>query len=113
VNEDTNEIENIIGSFTDITPTKKAELLQQKRSEDAIAAKKLQEAFVDITSHELRNPMAVVLLECESIINSLANNGDINSPLPINALEHDALASTLDAAKTIMHCVTHQRRIVE
>jgi len=113
VNEDTNEIENIIGSFTDITSTKKAELLQQKRSEDAIAAKKLQEAFVDITSHELRNPMAVVLLECESIINSLANNGDVNSPLPIDALKHDALSATLDAAKTIMHCVTHQRRIVD
>jgi signal transduction histidine kinase len=112
VNED-GVIENIIGCFTDITPSKKAELLQQKRSEDALAAKKLQEAFVDITSHELRNPMAVVLLECESIINSLAYNGDVNTPLPFDVVKEDALSSTLDAAKTIMHCVTHQRRIVE
>lgn len=46
VNPETNEIENIIGCFTDISATKRAELLQQKRSEEAIAAKKLQEAFV-------------------------------------------------------------------
>jgi len=46
VNAETNEIENIIGCFTDISAMKRAELLQQKRSEEAIAAKKLQEAFV-------------------------------------------------------------------
>lgn len=46
VNPETNEMENIIGCFTDISATKRAELLQQKRTEEAIAARKLQEAFV-------------------------------------------------------------------
>lgn len=42
-------LENIVGCFTDISHAKKAELMQQKRSEEAIAAKKFMEAFVDIT----------------------------------------------------------------
>jgi len=53
VNPETNEIENIIGCFTDISATKRAELLQQKRTEEAIAAKKLQEAFVGELFHTI------------------------------------------------------------
>jgi hypothetical protein len=69
-------------------------------------------SFEDITSHELRNPMSVVLMCCEAIIGALGTGAN-NVALDIHMLEHDALASCLDAANTIMHCVTHQRRIVE
>jgi len=71
----------------------------------------LKKNFVDITSHELRNPMSVVLMCCEAIISAIGI--DATTPLQLKALEDEALASSLEAARTIMHCVTHQRRIVE
>ena len=55
--------------------------------------------------------MSVVLMCCEAIITALGV--DATTPLQLEALEDDALASSLEAARTIMHCVTHQRRIVE
>jgi hypothetical protein len=56
--------------------------------------------------------MSVVLMCCEAIIGALGTGAN-NVALEANMLERDALASSLDAANTIMHCVTHQRRIVE
>jgi len=55
--------------------------------------------------------MSVVLMCCEAIITAIGV--DATTPLQLKALDDEALASTLEAARTIMHCVTHQRRIVE
>lgn len=55
--------------------------------------------------------MSVVLMCCEALISVLGI--DANTPLDTKSLASDALPSALEAARTIMHCVTHQRRIVE
>uniref|UniRef100_A0A8H7N7K3 PAS fold-4 domain-containing protein n=1 Tax=Bionectria ochroleuca TaxID=29856 RepID=A0A8H7N7K3_BIOOC len=50
------EINFIFGCITDISSQKWAEKVQSERREEAVELKRQQENFIDITSHEMRNP---------------------------------------------------------
>jgi hypothetical protein len=49
-------IVSITGALTDITDNKMMMMYEKQRAEEAIALRTAQERFVDMTSHELRNP---------------------------------------------------------
>ncbi|EKG11293.1 hypothetical protein MPH_11638 [Macrophomina phaseolina MS6] len=100
-------LRSIVGSVTDITTIKWAEGVQKRKMEDAIEAKRQQENFIDVTSHEMRNPLSAIMISADDIIASLKE-------LDRNSKEFDAIIeNSIDAANTVLHCAQHQKRIVD
>jgi len=96
--------------MNDISAQKWAEQTEARKAHDAREAKKQQEEFIDIVSHEMRNPLSAILMSADSITNSLAEVKTLG-------ISEDRLLSALqtniDSATTIMTCAKHQRRIVD
>lgn len=70
----------------------------------------LLSSFIDMISHELRNPLSAILQCAEEISTSLIASegaGDLSSKIPVHLID-----STIDAAQTIALCASHQSRIV-
>ena len=104
------QLKSIFGSITDISTQKFAEGIQKRRMEEAMELKRQQENFIDITSHEMRNPLSAILQCADEISTSLLE-------LKVAGGLSDALAeqleSNIDAAQTITLCAQHQKRIVD
>ncbi|ERF75340.1 hypothetical protein EPUS_00133 [Endocarpon pusillum Z07020] len=101
------QVKRIFGSVTNISTQKFAEELQKRRMEEAVELKRQQENFIDITSHEMRNPLSAILQCSEEISSSLTEARD--NP----ELLSDVLDSNIEAAQTITLCAQHQKRIVD
>ncbi|SMR41597.1 unnamed protein product [Zymoseptoria tritici ST99CH_1E4] len=106
---DDGRLKSIFGSITDISQQKWAEGIQTRKMEEAVELKRQQENFIDMTSHEMRNPLSAILQCSDEIATSLARfRQDGSKDMP-----DDLLASCLDAAQTISLCSQHQKRIVD
>ena len=101
------EVKRIFGTVTDISTQKFAEELQKRRMEEAVELKRQQENFIDITSHEMRNPLSAILHCADEIASSLTEAR--YSP----GVQSGVLESSIDAAQTIILCAQHQKRIVD
>ncbi|KAI1752662.1 histidine kinase [Xylaria castorea] len=104
-------IKSIFGCITNISQQKLAERIQMQRREEAVELKRQQENFIDITSHEMRNPLSAILQCADEIAGTLtliATDGSEKS----ESLKL-ALAGCLEAANTITLCASHQKRIVD
>jgi signal transduction histidine kinase len=55
----------------DITNQKKDEFHQARRVEDALEARRQSEHFIDMVSHELRNPMSAMLQSADVITSTV------------------------------------------
>ncbi|KAI9684324.1 MAG: hypothetical protein M1820_010895 [Bogoriella megaspora] len=94
-----------ICAVVDITEIKSAELSQEKAAVEAQQRKEQQERFIDMVSHEIRNPLSAVLHladEIKDASDSLKSKYDVN-----------LLAEIIDAADTILLCVQHQNVLVD
>ncbi|RFU75075.1 histidine kinase [Trichoderma arundinaceum] len=100
---------SIFGCITDISSQKWAEKVQSERREEAVELKRQQENFIDITSHEMRNPLSAILQCVDQIANSITSFTSHADRAEIDTL----LESCLDAANTINLCASHQKRIVD
>ena len=102
-------LKSAFGSITNISQLKWAEDYQKKRKEEAVEMKRQQSNFIDMTSHEMRNPLSAILQCADEISGSLiefkANPGSFELPAAL-------LDSNIDAAQTIALCANHQTRIV-
>ena len=105
-------LKGVFGSLTNISPQKWAEGLQTRKMEEAVEMKRQQENFIDITSHEMRNPLSAILQCSDEITNSLARYKD-NDGTGMENIPAQVLASCLDAAQIINLCSQHQKRIVD
>lgn len=85
----------------DISILKDAEITQKERADEAMEANIRQERFIDMTCHELRNPLSAILQSAELILDHLEN------PKKIDKM------SISESCNTIILCATHQRRIVD
>ncbi|KAL8802736.1 MAG: hypothetical protein Q9182_003634, partial [Xanthomendoza sp. 2 TL-2023] len=101
----------IFGSITNISQQKWAEHLEKRKMEEAVEMKRQQENFIDITSHEMRNPLSAILQCSDEIATTLSAFRSSQKPLP-KVLEN-LLDSNIDAAQTIALCAQHQKRIVD
>lgn len=101
----------IFGSITNISQQKWAEHLEKRKMEEALEMKRQQENFIDITSHEMRNPLSAILQCADEISSTLTEYRSRNRPAS-EALD-DLLDSNIDAAQTIALCAQHQKRIVD
>lgn len=100
-------LKRIFGSVTDISAQKFAEEQQKRRMEEAVELKRQQENFIDITSHEMRNPLSAILQCADDIVSS--SKAARGTP----ELQSAILDSNIDAAQTITLCAQHQKRIVD
>ena len=93
------------GWLTDISLRKYAEGLLAQKLEDALENKRQSEAFIDMTSHEMRNPLSAILQSADSIISTFSSEG-----MPMMhetmSLPADLADEVVDAAQTIILCVS-------
>lgn len=98
------EYGGFICSIVDITSEKSAEEDQRIAAQEATERKQQQERFIDMISHEIRNPLSAMVHCVEDINEALKEKertGRVN-PEPI--------AEALD---TINLCISHQKNIVD
>lgn len=89
---------------------------QKQATEDALERKRQQENFVDMTSHEMRNPMSAVLQSADSIIAALQRLMRLLNEPGTNSCDSvcvGVVENCLDAAQTIIFCTQHQKRIID
>ncbi|KAF5967654.1 sensory transduction histidine kinase [Fusarium coicis] len=101
-------LRSIMGSITDISHLKWAQGLQNRRLQEAEETRRQQNEFIDITSHEMRNPLSAIL-QCADDITSAMQACRTNGI----AASQEVIESCLDASQTIALCVQHQRSIVD
>lgn len=108
----------VLGCIYDITDRIRNEELQkqrieeaQRRQAEAEEAKRQQEELIDITSHEIRNPISN-MMQCASLVrgNLLKLQGELTrAAFPATALA--AIEDDLDALQNIYNCGLTQERI--
>ncbi|KAJ4416460.1 hypothetical protein N0V82_006725 [Gnomoniopsis sp. IMI 355080] len=104
-------ISSILGCLTDISRQKWAEDFQTRRKKEALELKRQQENFIDMTSHEMRNPLSAIVQCADSIAASLSDfDGSKGS---VFTMSKEDAESSLDAAQTIALCAQHQTRIID
>lgn len=98
--DEENKIVGMKGWLVDISDRKKAENLMAKNLHDALETKWASERFIDSVSNEIRNPLSAILQLADSILTSAeTSSGAANE-------------SIIDAARTIILCTNHMRKIV-
>ncbi|KXS98293.1 hypothetical protein AC579_6011 [Pseudocercospora musae] len=109
------EIKAVAGTLTDITHLRWAETIQKQRTDEAVEAKRQQESFIDMTCHEIRNPLGAVV-HCADLVRSslmdLENAIETESHAD-HAHLRDLVDSAVDAINIVFSCCAHQKRIVD
>ncbi|KAI0155761.1 hypothetical protein BJ166DRAFT_341172 [Pestalotiopsis sp. NC0098] len=111
------KVVSIFGTMTDISRFKWAEDIQKSRVQEALDAKHKHENFIDMTSHEMRNPLSAVIQCADSTIDSLK----LVSALSRRWRQDDTVAKQvenelnlcLDSLHTIISCSNHQKRVID
>ncbi|KAI1150122.1 histidine kinase [Nemania diffusa] len=106
-------IKSIFGCITNISQQKLAAQVQMQRREEAVELKRQQENFIDITSHEMRNPLSAILQCADEIAGTLTSFSLQKDVSEQSKTLEIALAGCLEAANTISLCASHQKRIVD
>ncbi|KAH6642996.1 hypothetical protein C7974DRAFT_114273 [Boeremia exigua] len=107
--DESGQLKSVFGSITNISPQKWAEGFQKRKMEEAVELKRQQENFMDITSHEMRNPLSAILQcadEISTILGEFRQSG-------LRTIEPGIVTNSIDAAQTIALCAQHQKRIVD
>lgn len=123
-------IHAIHGCFSDVSAQKWQLESERRRKEEALESKRQQENFMDMTSHEMRNPLGAIIHCADAIVASLSQLHDPGIPASVPlARTHptghgsniDQLFSertriveeSIDNAETIIACAQHQKRIID
>ncbi|KAF2017723.1 hypothetical protein BU24DRAFT_432348 [Aaosphaeria arxii CBS 175.79] len=102
-------LKSIFGNITNISSQKWAEGFQKRKMEEAVELKRQQENFIDITSHEMRNPLSAIL-QCADEISTTLTEFRASGASDISP---NTVTDSIDAAQTIALCAQHQKRIVD
>jgi signal transduction histidine kinase len=102
------EVKSVAASVIDITQYKWAETIQHSMANKANEAKRLQENFIDIVSHEMRNPLSAITQLAEDVSKGLEELDGAGE-----ARAREILESNVESAKTILLCAAHQKRIID
>jgi signal transduction histidine kinase/ActR/RegA family two-component response regulator len=98
------EYGGFICSVVDITSEKSAENDQRIAAQEAMERKKQQERFIDMISHEIRNPLSA-MVHCVEDINEALKEKE-----QTGYVDPEPIAEALD---TINLCISHQKNIVD
>ncbi|GAA5867623.1 hypothetical protein JCM3774_001533 [Rhodotorula dairenensis] len=114
-----------VGALTDITRQKEIEVLHlrevERRAADAEENRRNTEMFLDMSSHELRNPLSGVWQNAEvvsaslgkyvSLIDNLRRGRQVDEQT-LQSL-HDEMVENVEAVESIILCAAHQGRIAD
>lgn len=106
-------VASVMVCTTDISRLKWAEAWQTRLAEDAREAKQQQEQFIDVVSHEMRNPLSAIVHSADAISSTL---DDLRPTLDMSKIPRsmlDALEDNVSAASIILGCARHQKRIID
>ncbi|RYN90923.1 hypothetical protein AA0119_g10946 [Alternaria tenuissima] len=107
---------SVMGSLTDISHLKWVQGLQERRIQEAEEAKRQQNEFIDITSHEMRSsdlsvrnsyPLSAILICADDIRDTLTQYQFSCSS------DQKMAKECVEAADNIALCVQHQKSIVD
>ncbi|KAF4631913.1 hypothetical protein G7Y89_g6216 [Cudoniella acicularis] len=122
------KLKSIMGTITDISLQKRsadmramlseqlllreqeAKDLQKKQLEEAEENRRSQNNFIDITSHEMRNPLSAILQCADSISTSLK---EALKEQTFDANTTSVFQGSIENAETILLCAQHQKSIVD
>lgn len=99
----------VMFSMTEISHLKWAQALQTRRLEEAEEQRRQQNNFIDITSHEMRNPLSAIL-QCADDVSAAMKELLKSSDFEITT---EIIQDCKDAAETIAFCAQHQKSIVD
>ncbi|KAL2061257.1 hypothetical protein VTL71DRAFT_7530 [Oculimacula yallundae] len=100
----------VLGCITDISRQKWMEGFQKRKMIEAIELKRQQENFIDMTSHEMRNPLSAIV-QCADFIGGSLEQFDCDQNNVI--IPHDVIEGYVEATETIILCAQHQKRIID
>ncbi|TGO61500.1 hypothetical protein BOTNAR_0128g00080 [Botryotinia narcissicola] len=120
--DDEGNVSTIMSCITDITELKWSEIHLRAKMEQALEMRRQQERFIDMTSHEMRNPLSALIGCADEILSSLHEYQD--SIRKFSGLEkvHESksaelpthlISSAIEATDTIIYCAMHQKRIID
>lgn len=101
-------VHSLMGSLTDVSHLKWSEQLHLRNAEAARRERQRQEEFIDITSHEMRNPLSAITQCADGVKMSLQ---DAQSKTDVDSL-FEIIKLNAEAAESILFCAAHQRRII-
>jgi PAS domain S-box-containing protein len=104
-------VRSIMACTTDISRLKWAENFQARMAAEAREAKQQQEAFIDVVSHEMRNPLSAIIHCADDIASAVKECRAKLAEVP--AMLSETLIDNLGSAKIIMQCANHQKRIID
>ncbi|KAL7621259.1 hypothetical protein AAE478_008576 [Parahypoxylon ruwenzoriense] len=125
-------IETFTGCLSDVSLQKWQFEKERQRKDEAIESKRQQENFIDMTSHEMRNPLSAIvqcadavigcLTKAQELVNTQSTRPD-NGSAPGSSVADSTsslcqegvqlLKDSIDNAETIIACAQHQKRIVD
>lgn len=103
-------VKSIMACTTDISRLKWAQTFHARSAAQAREAKAQQEAFIDVVSHEMRNPLSAIV-HCADAIITMAD--DESKCADGSTQSREVLAEIVQNAKVVVQCSTHQRRILD
>ncbi|APA13550.1 hypothetical protein sscle_11g083200 [Sclerotinia sclerotiorum 1980 UF-70] len=115
-------VSTIMSCITEISELKWTENQLRARMEQALEMKKQQERFIDMTSHEMRNPLSALIGCADEILSSLHEYKNamksfsrarrirelLSTELPAYLID-----DAIEATDTIIYCAMHQKRIID
>lgn len=104
-------VKSIMAATTDISRLKWAQNFQARLAAEAREAKRQQEAFIDVVSHEMRNPLSAIVHCADEIAKSVEECRSKLGELPELCLS--TLDENITAANIILQCANHQKRIID
>lgn len=96
-------LELALRNAQDLSHLKYAEQVQRARADDAVQRKLRLNSFIDLLSHELRNPLGAISSGVELVSDRL---GDDRLPVELRAACQEELS-------TVSHCLSHIHRLVD
>jgi PAS domain S-box-containing protein len=108
------EVRGLFCNLTDISAQKRAQEFEKQKMEEALEMKRQQENFIDITSHEMRNPLSAILQCADDITATLSDVLEKNEDKhTLSKSQTEQLENSIYAAETVILCAQHQKRIVD
>ncbi|KAI5197948.1 hypothetical protein E4T38_07780 [Aureobasidium subglaciale] len=100
--DDAGSVTSVRGWLLDVSPRKMNERLVNEKLEDALETKRATETFLDMLSHEMRNPLSSILQLADGIMSLLKES-----------LASDTIEPLTDSAQTITLCARHMKTIID
>jgi len=103
-------LKSIAACVTEVSEIKWTQRVQSQLAAEATKARKLQEAFIDLVSHEMRNPLSAITQLADDIAGSLEHWLASDRTIERAArLMHE----NVESGRTILLCAAHQKRIID